>query len=209
MKTCGRCRESLPENEFGKRKLSRDGLQAFCRKCLAEYQTSYRKIRRNEPQEDPMKTKVCSRCGEGKPSTLEHFSPDRQNRDGLSYTCKKCCVIAAQKKYYADPEQARARGRDWSFKKSLKKLGMTLEDFNNLLETQGGRCAICGTDSPHGRTDRFVVDHDHKTGLPRGLLCSVCNVAIGLLQDDPAILERATDYLRQWQGRLDVERHGS
>jgi hypothetical protein len=71
--------------------------------------------------------------------------------------------------------------------------------YADLFRKQNGLCAICG------RPERFVlkdgglralsVDHNHETGQIRGLLCHACNVALGLLQDDPEVLSRAVTYL--------------
>lgn len=56
--------------------------------------------------------------------------------------------------------------------------GMTLDDYENMKASQGGKCAICQRDKPGGRGD-FHVDHDHGTGAVRGLLCVKCNMALG------------------------------
>ncbi len=66
-----------------------------------------------------------------------------------------------------------------------------------MLATQGGRCAICETDEPRGRHSTFNVDHNHETGVVRGLLCCDCNLSIGKLGDDPARLRAAADYLER------------
>lgn len=73
------------------------------------------------------------------------------------------------------------------------------EHYERLFAEQSGRCAICllpetGRD-PSGRTKRLAIDHDAETGRIRGLLCSRCNPAIGLLRHDPERLQRAIDYL--------------
>jgi hypothetical protein len=71
------------------------------------------------------------------------------------------------------------------------KYGITLEQYNMLLEEQNGACAICGT-----KSDSYLsVDHDHKTKIVRGLLCQSCNIALGLLHDDIGLGERAIEYL--------------
>jgi hypothetical protein len=75
-----------------------------------------------------------------------------------------------------------------------RKYGITLEDYNRMFEEQGGRCAICGTHQcATGRA--LAVDHDHKTGKVRGLLCQACNTAIGKLNDDPELIHKAADYV--------------
>jgi hypothetical protein len=62
-----------------------------------------------------------------------------------------------------------------------------------MFAQQGGVCAICGEPRPEERT--LHVDHDHETGLIRGLLCFRCNQAIGSLQEDHDIFQKAADYL--------------
>ena len=71
--------------------------------------------------------------------------------------------------------------------------GLTMHDYDLLLKRQGGRCLICGTAATKMRP--LVVDHNHESGIVRGLLCSECNTAIGLLGDDPALIKRAAEYL--------------
>ena len=74
----------------------------------------------------------------------------------------------------------------------LKALG----GFDALLASQGGGCAICGYRvKPGGR--RLNVDHDHKTGVVRGLLCARCNRGLGWFSDDPQRLKAAAVYLEE------------
>lgn len=77
-----------------------------------------------------------------------------------------------------------------------RNYGITLDDYNRLAEEQGGKCIICGR-VPEGKHNqgRLHVDHDHKTGKVRGLLCSHCNRGLGFLGDSPDILRRAAAYL--------------
>lgn len=87
--------------------------------------------------------------------------------------------------------------------KSLaEKFGMTMEDEAVMLAAQGGVCAVCGgyekkTDARSQKQHTLSIDHCHTTGKVRGILCSHCNRAIGLLGDDPATLRRAADYLER------------
>jgi hypothetical protein len=73
--------------------------------------------------------------------------------------------------------------------------GITTVDYDKMLANQEGKCAICHTDTPSKRRKYFDIDHCHATGKVRGLLCEVCNRAIGLLKDSPEMLRRAADYL--------------
>lgn len=80
----------------------------------------------------------------------------------------------------------------------LKSLyGISLEDYYELLAVHDGTCWICGKKEKlnHGV---LVVDHDHKTGKVRGLLCDICNHGIGKFQDSVEILKRAAEYLQEF-----------
>src|SRR6266496_2487695 len=74
----------------------------------------------------------------------------------------------------------------------LKDYGLTPEEFDTLLASQDGRCAICRSETPKSRRNgTWCVDHDHETGRIRGLLCTACNRALGLFGDDLVVLEAA------------------
>lgn len=97
--------------------------------------------------------------------------------------------------YRANP----GRFRNWQL---LRDYGITLEQYNEMLKSQDYRCAICGTDNPGGR-GAFHVDHNHITGKVRGLLCSSCNHAIGLLKVDEHgsfNTRKATEYINKYNG---------
>ncbi len=72
--------------------------------------------------------------------------------------------------------------------------GITLKDYDKMLKRQNGKCKICGAKTPGGR-GRFHIDHEHKTGKIRGLLCSSCNTGLGLFKDNSEILIVAAYYL--------------
>lgn len=78
---------------------------------------------------------------------------------------------------------------------------LTQEERDQLAVKQGGVCLICKK-PPEGRGqyDRLHIDHCHKTGRRRGLLCGNCNTMIGLAAEDPSILLAAVEYLRKGQG---------
>jgi len=72
--------------------------------------------------------------------------------------------------------------------------GIKPAEFDALLDSQGGRCAICRTETAGGKGG-WHVDHDHATGRIRGLLCHGCNIALGYFRDDPDRLRAAMAYL--------------
>lgn len=86
-------------------------------------------------------------------------------------------------------------------KELLKKYGITLDDWNRMYKEQNGVCKICGKpetkiDRRLGIVRRLAVDHCHDTGKVRGLLCTECNQAIGLLHHDPKIIKSALEYCK-------------
>lgn len=78
--------------------------------------------------------------------------------------------------------------------KHLSSYGLTPEDYDKLLASQNGVCAICGAkEALNGY--KLYVDHDHATGKVRGLLCHHCNIALGALRDNPTLLRKAAKYI--------------
>ena len=136
--------------------------------------------------------------------------PTRQRCDTCRDKRKRVTDAAKVARWRAaDPERQRKYDREYQARRRLepefrqrrnefemvRKYGMTMDDFDAMLASQGGVCAICGG-AHRGSGARFHVDHDHKTKKVRGLLCGKCNTAIGLLNDDPDRAERAAAYLR-------------
>ena len=76
-----------------------------------------------------------------------------------------------------------------------KEFGITAEEYDVALELQGGVCSICRNAVADRRGHRLHVDHDHRTGRVRGIICGNCNLGLGKFQDDPILLGRAIDYL--------------
>lgn len=115
-------------------------------------------------------------------------------------------------RYRANPDKIKARNKAWRKANAEKvkatnkdsklksKYGITIEQYNQIHSEQNGVCEICGEtetiiNPTTGETWHLAVDHNHKTGLVRALLCGKCNKAIGLLQDNPDLLRKAADYL--------------
>lgn len=83
-------------------------------------------------------------------------------------------------------------------KRRLRKYGVTQEWYDATFLAQGSRCAICLTTEPGGKG--WAIDHCHSGGGARGILCSNCNSAIGLLKEDTGAIRRAIDYLERVNG---------
>lgn len=79
-----------------------------------------------------------------------------------------------------------------------KNYGITLEDYQQMLDDSNGVCAICDQPFKFDNKHEPCIDHDHKTGQVRGLLCVKCNMSLGGFDDNVAILLNAIEYLRAY-----------
>lgn len=137
-----------------------------------------------------MKTKTCKYCLENKP--LEQFHKHARTKDGRQGHCKECHYDKTKKWRTENKERHEHLQRS----RTLAKYGITTDDYDFMLEEQNGCCAICGLHhTQHGKA--LIVDHNHKTGKVRGLLCRNCNVGIGALGDSFTNLINAASYLRE------------
>jgi hypothetical protein len=101
-----------------------------------------------------------------------------------------------------NPEKVKAYRAEWRRLNARRRLdvslrynhGITLEDYEHMLAAQNGCCAICKKLPRVGR--RLAVDHDHRTGRVRKLLCNICNRYIGYVNEDLRVFEEAKSYLR-------------
>lgn len=94
-----------------------------------------------------------------------------------------------------NPEKDRAINRRYKLK---NEYGLTEAEVRDMAESQGWKCDICGDKlvEKEGRA-YYTIDHCHRTGKNRGLLCHKCNRGIGFLNDDITIVEKAVQYLRK------------
>lgn len=82
-----------------------------------------------------------------------------------------------------------------------QNFGITVSDYNVMFAQQEGKCAVCrSSSSKNRRSPHLYVDHCHKTGKVRGLLCHRCNIALGMLQEDESLFAVATEYLKKHNG---------
>lgn len=125
--------------------------------------------------------KTCTRCEKMLP--IGEFAK-LKNKDFRHSHCRDC----------RNDNRAAAQ-----LKQNLRKYGLTIEQFQELLDSQKGGCAICGeVNKSHGSGDvrmPVVFDHCHATGEFRGLLCQTCNRGLGLLGDNAELVAKAASYL--------------
>lgn len=132
--------------------------------------------------------KKCPMCNKEKDK--DAFNKNRASRDGLCTYCQSCRSSYRRTKY--ENQVGRYRSEN------MKKLyGLSIPDYNAILISQGGKCAICKSTNPNGRGSNFHVDHDHSTGKIRALLCVNCNTAIGLFHENTVLMEKAIEYLKK------------
>lgn len=163
--------------------------------------------------------RTCTKCKKEKPKT--EFNRHSSCNEGLHTQCKSCCYERSNDWAKRNPDKVRGYCKSWEMRNRQRRstlaaiwrknnkdkhresvrwafikreYGLTRDSFSSLLLSQGGGCAICGTSNPGG-VGSFHVDHNHITGVVRGLLCSNCNVAIGFLSDSASIAMRAMLYL--------------
>jgi Recombination endonuclease VII len=120
----------------------------------------------------------------------------------LERKCRTCNKIKDIKEFYrmsigkktTQPDCTKCRS-DKEFARGLMRFyGMTVEQYEAILLEQDNKCACCGRHKSEFKR-RLHVDHNHKTGEIRGLLCTLCNPLIGYAKEDPKHLQQAVDYI--------------
>jgi len=209
-KHCPRCVAIKPLAEFYRSSQTKSGRAGLCKQC----DNARRKKERLTPEGKKRRriayhkaktrrssrvgqSKQCNRCKETKPATCFEYNP--QQRDGMRATCRQCLAPANAKRSRVYKAQQRAndpvkfrlvqRGKQY-----VRRYGLNEGDFERMNDTQNGKCAICAN-SPDPKKRFLDIDHDHKSGKVRELLCTNCNTGLGRFRDDPDILIKAVNYL--------------
>lgn len=171
-KFCPKCKCTLPIGHFCNDKNRKDRLNSICKKCA----TLSRRIRSNNNKTKNKDidynfeiTIYCCSCKKTKSSLF--FNKNRGSLSGYSLRCKSCDSIANRKTAY----------------------GLEIDDVADILKKQGYSCALCK--NPIGLN--FHIDHCHRSGIVRGILCRLCNISLGMFRDDPVFLRAAASYLEQ------------
>lgn len=214
MRTCRRC-----GNEFERI----GGQSKNCQRCRDETARGScldcgAPIER-QPGRTGQLPKRCPPCAKRAKYKQSQASKDRQWANNPEYRRKERERRRKQMREWREknPDRARANDRRWKSEKwasdpewrdrqilgrIASRYGLSPEKYAELRESQQGKCAICGGEPKPER--RLHIDHDHRCcseksrscgACIRGLLCDACNVGIGMLQDDPALLRAAVAYL--------------
>lgn len=140
---------------------------------------------------DTLNIKKCNTCKISKP--LSEFY---KRLDGVQHMCKEC-TRTYNKQRWADGHSRLTY--EQSRRAKLKhRYGITLEEYDVLLEKQEGLCAVCKVDLSTLSSKEVVVDHSHSTKEVRGILCTYCNSALGYFKDDPTRMREAAEYVERY-----------
>lgn len=153
------------------------------------------------------KHKVCSKCLKKK--SISEFYKNKSMPDGLSYQCIDCKKEIINSKEYKKQDKKykrqhylkyRSDYKTHSRKSRLKTYGITIEDYDKMFFEQKGICAICGkveTSINQYGIKRLCVDHNHKSGLVRQLLCMDCNTFLGKVEKNLNKLNLILEYMER------------
>ncbi len=173
--------------------------------CTAECKIVWHNAQRPTTQQIVRKCVVCG----------TEFKPQQKRGVGRKW-CTEECRLTILRNYKPRKRQKilnrQKWARDWAKKNRIplqekdrdlkRKFGITLDQYTEMLQTQGGVCALCGEpekaiDKRSGKPKNLSVDHNHDTGKVRALLCTNCNHGIGSLQEDVTRLQKAIQYIEQ------------
>lgn len=194
VKRCPQCLRTLPRTEFHSNVRRHDGLAFYCRECAAQRMEASRRKRGIKPRKQsaepvPDGSKWCPDCDMIKP--LTEFARTKARKSGYHSYCLTCHTARGVE------SKTRLHGstREYHLR---RRYGIGQAEFDEMLLMQGGVCAICGASDPQH------VDHDHRTGRVRGILCFNCNGGLGQFRDNPVLLAEAITYLKgtTWQRTL-------
>lgn len=205
-KTCAGCKQSLPCTHFSRDKHCKDGLAAYCKPCKSQKAKQCnldpekaRARRKKWAEANPEQNRAIQRA-DSKRRRREKHALDPQMREAAKRRAKACYKANKQrhleyaKRWKArNPEKVIVSALSYHLKKQYK---LTLQDYLAIVDQQHGLCAICGQPPGAKEKGRLHVDHCHKTGKVRGLLCYNCNNGLGALKDDPEIVAKALEYLK-------------
>jgi hypothetical protein len=168
LRICIRCSTRKPANQFSKDSQSLDGLNETCKTCNKIVFEEWGKRNWELAQTTSASCKAC-----GKEFTLIELGARRSDPRIVKGYCKPC------RKQLSAIKKRETERKHWHLKR-LKGHGLTVQQYDQVLATQKYACACCG--DKFTESLRPCIDHCHKTGVIRGLLCHPCNVAEGFLK---------------------------
>lgn len=183
-KTCKYCGKEFTPSRCGDRMLYCSKECRLAARKMDDYNKKYYQANKERFQAERKTQKYRDKRNRYNESRREKYKSDEEYRNFIKNKVKKY--------NHEHPESKLAQ--------HLKPYGLTIDSYNELLESQNHKCAICGAEIGNAEGDRLYVDHDHITGKVRGLLCSNCNLGIGKFQDNVELLKKAIRYLEGTNG---------
>jgi len=171
VKICSNCKINKSKDDYHKRSKSLDKLDYWCKLCKKKKEQSYNFKPNYEGNKD------CKKCHAN--LNKINFYKCKRNPDGLENRCKNCCI-------------ERSRNNE-----IITRYGIDQLEYEQMFKSQKGKCKICNTSNPGRGKNKMSIDHCHKTGKIRGLLCNSCNNGLGMFKDDPELLVKAMEYLSE------------
>jgi hypothetical protein len=198
---CTRCGKDCRPEQLAKRSSAIDGLHTWCIACKSSYDADYR-ARNSEIILQQKRDYYARKCAEDPNYRLQkskdemeryRSNPEPWKRSKAKYISRNGVRerSVAQAKQYRERPEVRERLRSHHLMRSFR---LTTEQWTAMFESQGKRCAICRADSP-GTRNAWHTDHDHHTGIVRGILCAHCNRGLGGARDSVTTLNAMVEYL--------------
>jgi hypothetical protein len=174
-KSCASCKSVLPLDSFYKKGKDTERRDSRCRVCRASEIRKYR-------LENPDIVKAIQKRTNAKHSEKHKQRSAKWYRDNHEYAKSRMAIRRREK-----PDKI----RDGKLRASF---GISLQEYNEMLELQNHKCAICGTHQKN-LSRNLAVDHCHAKGHVRGLLCAPCNTGLGSFRDSATFLQSAIEYI--------------
>jgi len=197
-KVCNVCKQHKLHIEFCKNKASKDGLNYKCNNCNKLARIKY--LVNNKDKE--LKRHKLYKLN-NKEKIKKNDKLYRLNNKHKEYGRQKIWRKNNPQKVKDKGKRARMKTDKSKFKNLslLYKFGISLHEFELMVKKQSNLCAICNSqetlfDKRANKIRSLVVDHDHRSGKIRGLLCGACNKGLGLFKDNSEIIKKASEYLK-------------
>ena len=180
-KTCTCCKQDKSLDKFYKANNSKDGCSWYCKQCIRKQQSEFRIKNPNYNKEH------CKDYYNNHIDYRKQYKIDNKDRDN--------------QRRREDYKNDFSKYKEQHLKSAY---GISLDDYLKMLESQNNTCAICSKKETriNPKTKRIhllSVDHNHKTGKVRGLLCMKCNPGIGNFQEDVDLLQSAIKYIQKYK----------
>ena len=192
-KVCSICNVSKSIDSFSVVKKGKPERRATCKKCKNKSSMLWREKNRGKSREASKNWRI---------NNPEKYKANyrKQNKTERQKESVKTWIKNNHEKHLNNQYAWRKRNPEkWAMHQrngQLKRLyGIDHSIYLEMLKTQDGKCKICGSENHNGRGQYFHVDHDHETGIVRGLLCHYCNTVIGCAEDKISTLDGTIRYL--------------